>query len=93
VALSTGYRVLGTGYSGKDFPMSILNHFKSVPTITTDEVRTFLDEHDPVQYNLGDVGQPGEYEEEHIPGTKLIPLSDLEDRLGELDPAKPTVAY
>lgn len=73
--------------------MSILNHFKSVPTITTDEVRTFLDEHDPDQYNLVDVRQPGEYEEEHIPGTKLIPLSDLEDRLGELDPAKPTVAY
>ncbi len=73
--------------------MSLLNHFKSVPTITTDEVRTFLDEHDPDQYNLVDVRQPGEYEAEHIPGTKLIPLSDLEDRLGELDPAKPTVAY
>ena len=73
--------------------MSLLNHFKSIPTMTTEEVRTFLDEHDPDQYNLVDVRQPGEYEEEHIPGTKLIPLSDLEDRLGELDPANPTVAY
>ena len=73
--------------------MSILDHFKSVPTMTADEVRTFLDQHDPQEYNLVDVRQPGEYEEVHIPGTKLIPLGELEDRLGELDPSKPTVAY
>ena len=73
--------------------MSILDHFKPVPTMTTDEVRSFLEEHDPEEYNLVDVRQPGEYEAEHIPGTKLIPLGELEDRMGELDPAKPTVAY
>ena len=61
--------------------------------MTADEVRAFLDEHDPDQYKLVDVRQPGEYEAEHIPGTKLIPLGELEDRMGELDPAKPTVAY
>ena len=73
--------------------MSILDHFRSVPTMTTEEVRAFLDEHDPQDYNLVDVRQPGEYEEEHIPGTKLIPITELEDRLDELDPEKPTVAY
>ena len=73
--------------------MSILDHFRSVPTMTTEEVRAFLDEHDPQDYNLVDVRQPGEYEEEHIPGTKLIPITELEDRLNELDPEKPTVAY
>jgi len=73
--------------------MSILKHFKSVPTMTTEQVRAFLDQHDPDQYNLVDVRQPGEYEAEHIPGAKLIPLGELEERLGELDPAKPTVAY
>jgi rhodanese-related sulfurtransferase len=73
--------------------MSILKHFKPVPTMTADEVRLFLEEHDPEEYNLVDVRQPGEYEDEHIPGTKLIPLGELEDRLGELDSAKPTVAY
>jgi rhodanese-related sulfurtransferase len=61
--------------------------------MTTEEVRAFLDEHDPQDYNLVDVRQPGEYEEEHIPGTKLIPITELEDRLNELDPEKPTVAY
>ncbi len=73
--------------------MSILDHFKPVPTMTTDEVHSFLEKHDPEDYNLVDVRQPGEYEAEHIPGTKLIPLGELEGRLGELDPAKPTVAY
>ena len=73
--------------------MSILDHFKAVSTMTTEEVRAFLDKHDPDDYNLVDVRQPGEYEEEHIPGTKLIPIGELEDRLDELDPLKPTVAY
>lgn len=73
--------------------MSILNHFRSIPTMSAEEVRDFLDKHDPSQYNLVDVRQPGEYEEVHIPGTKLIPVGELEDRLEELDPEKPTVAY
>lgn len=73
--------------------MSIFNHFKPVPTRSAEDVRAFLAEHDPEEYNLVDVRQPGEYEAEHIPGTKLIPLGELEERLGELDPAKPTVVY
>jgi len=73
--------------------LSILNHFKPVPTMSPEEVRTFLEKHDPEEYNLVDVRQPGEYEDKHIPGTKFIPLGELEDRLEELDPAKPTVAY
>ena len=73
--------------------MSILSHFRSVPTMTTEQVRDFLQKHDPSEYNLVDVRQPGEYEEVHIPGAKLIPVGELEDRLGELDPDKPTVAY
>lgn len=73
--------------------MSILDHFKPVPIMSTEEVRAFLEDHDPGEYNLVDVRQPGEYEEEHLPGTRLIPLAELEDRLDELDPNKPTVAY
>jgi len=73
--------------------LSILDHFKTVPTMTPDEVRAFMEERDPEDYNLVDVRQAGEYEEGHIPGTKLIPLGELEDRLEELDPDKPTVAY
>lgn len=40
-----------------------------------------------------DVRQPKEYESGHIPGSKLIPIGELDKRLGELDPQKPTVVY
>ena len=36
-------------------------------------------------FTLLDVRQPAEYEAGHIPGAKLIPLPDLNDRLGEID--------
>ena len=44
-------------------------------------------------FTLLDVRQPGEYEKTRIPGARLIPLSELTDRLGELDPKKPVIAY
>ncbi|MGD9330706.1 MAG: rhodanese-like domain-containing protein [Desulfobacterales bacterium] len=44
-------------------------------------------------YTLLDVRQPGEYESEHLPGAKLIPLPELNQRLAELDAAKPTIVY
>ena len=40
-----------------------------------------------------DVRQPKEYEQEHLPGAKLIPLGDLGGRVNELDPNQPTVIY
>jgi rhodanese-related sulfurtransferase len=39
------------------------------------------------------VRQPAEYEQERIPGSKLIPLPQLLERSVELDPAKPVIAY
>lgn len=47
----------------------------------------------PDEYNLIDVRQPGEYEKGHIPGAKLIPITELASRVGEIDPAKPTILY
>ena len=38
-----------------------------------------------------DVRQPNEYENARIPGSKLIPLPNLNDRLSELDPQKPVI--
>lgn len=73
--------------------MALKDFFRSAPTMSAEKVRSFLDEHDPTEYNLVDVRQAGEYEEAHIPGTKLIPIGELETRLDELDPAKPTVTY
>ncbi len=40
-----------------------------------------------------DVRQPNEYRQSHIPGATLIPLPELSDRLGEIDPEKPVLVY
>jgi adenylyltransferase/sulfurtransferase len=39
------------------------------------------------------VRNPQEYEIARIPGAVLIPLHELQDRLGELDPAATIVAH
>ena len=73
--------------------MSILNYFKPVSTWPAEKVRQFLKEKNPDDYNLVDVRQPKEYEQSHLPGARLIPLGELQNRLSELDPNKPTVVY
>ncbi len=57
------------------------------------ETRSYMAEHKEGSYTLLDVRQPSEYESERIPGASLIPLPELSDRLGELDPEKPIIAY
>jgi len=44
-------------------------------------------------FTLLDVRQPEEYESEHLPGAKLIPLPELGGRMPELDAEKPTIVY
>lgn len=65
------------------------------PAYSSDELRSMLDAQ-PVEnpeFQLVDVRQDAEYAEGHIPGARLVPLPELADRLGELDRAKPVVAY
>lgn len=73
--------------------MKILDYFRPVDTWTADEVRRFLNERDQSEYNLVDVRTAKEYEKEHIPGARLIPMAELDARLSELDPQKPTITY
>jgi len=73
--------------------MGVMDYFKSVPTMTAEEARNFLAGKHPDEYNLIDVRQPKEYEGDHIPGANLIPMAELNDRLNEIDPEKPTIAY
>ena len=42
---------------------------------------------------LVDVRNEGEYETGSIDGAKNIPIAQLRSRIGELDPAKPTVVF
>ena len=73
--------------------MGILDYFKPVSTWSADEVRKFLDQKSPQEYNLVDVRTPKEYEPEHLPGAQLIPVAELETRWKELDRNKPTITY
>jgi rhodanese-related sulfurtransferase len=73
--------------------MGFMDFFKSVPTMTADEVRSFIADRQPHEYNLVDVRQPREYERYHIPGANLIPMAELKARVDEIDPEKPTFAY
>lgn len=73
--------------------MGVLDYFRKVQVMSTDEVNKLLKESSPEEFNLVDVRQPREYESGHIPGAKLIPLGELPGRLSEIDRAKPTVLY
>ena len=73
--------------------MGVLDYFKTIPGMTADEVRRFLADKHPDEYNLVDVRQPSEYKGDHIPGANLIPMAELKDRKDEIDPAKPTIIY
>lgn len=73
--------------------MSLMDLFKPIPSLEAGEVRRLIDRSDPGEYNLIDVRQPKEYEKEHLPGARLIPLSELNDRLGEIDSDKKTITY
>ncbi len=64
-----------------------------VASMDTDEAKAYMAEHEEGTFTLLDVRQPGEYENSRIPGAKLIPLPELVDRLGELDPDKPVIPY
>lgn len=67
--------------------------FTPVKSIDAEEAKKFMAEHKEGAYSLLDVRQPGEYETEHIPGAKLIPLPGLKDGLSQLDKHKPVIAY
>lgn len=73
--------------------MKITDTFRKVETLSIDEVRKWLSEKKEEEFALIDVREPEEYSEGHLPGAELIPLSDLFDRINELDPSKPTILY
>jgi sulfur-carrier protein adenylyltransferase/sulfurtransferase len=67
--------------------------FTPVKSVTADEAKKLITETSLSDITILDVRQPAEYEAEHIPGAKLIPIADLGNRLKELDPEKTTLVY
>jgi sulfur-carrier protein adenylyltransferase/sulfurtransferase len=64
-----------------------------VESMDVKEAKAYMARQKEGSFTLLDVRQPGEYEKGRIPGALLIPLPELLDRLGELDPEKPIIAY
>ena len=73
--------------------MGIADYFKTVSSMTAEEVREFLKNKNPDEYNLVDVRQPKEYERGHIPGARLVPVGEIQEHIKELDPDRPTITY
>ena len=67
--------------------------FTPVKSMDTEEAKEYIKEHKEGTFTLLDVRQPGEYKQEHLPGSKLIPVAELAQRKNELDPNKPVLVY
>lgn len=67
--------------------------FTPVASMNADEAKDYMAKHQEGEYVILDVRQPGEYEEEHLPGAKLIPLPQLGEAHQQLDPAKPIIVH
>lgn len=67
--------------------------FKPADNLDPVEAKEFMAARPAGGYQLLDVRQPGEYEQEHLAGARLIPLKELPDRVAELDPDQPVLVY
>lgn len=73
--------------------MKWMQFFTPAKSLNYSEAESYITDHPGEDITILDVRQPSEYEESHIPGAVLIPLPQLGDRAGELDPDKPTLVY
>jgi len=73
--------------------MQLKKLFTPVGSMDAEEAKAFMAGRREGEYTLLDVRQPGEYEDSHLPGAKLLPLPHLSDTYKELDPEKPTIVH
>ncbi len=64
---------------------------KAYEDITPQAVAQWRGQEDAPQ--LLDVRTSGEYVQGHLPGARLMPLNELESRLGQLEKDRPVVVY
>jgi sulfur-carrier protein adenylyltransferase/sulfurtransferase len=70
-----------------------MKYFIKIESLTPDDIRKFLSKRNPDEYSYVDVRQPGEYLLGHLPGAQLIPLDELPERGGEINPGKTIIVY
>ena len=64
-----------------------------VQSFNADQAKEYIAKASHDEFTLLDVRLPEEYEDEHIPGATLIPLSELTDRLDEIPKDKTIIVY
>jgi sulfur-carrier protein adenylyltransferase/sulfurtransferase len=65
----------------------------NIKDLTPEALRDFMRHHHEREYALIDVRQPGEYEQSHIPGARLLPLPELIQTMATLPADKQLVFY
>ena len=73
--------------------MKWLQFFTPVASIGWEEANQLVADNPPGEVIFLDVRQPQEYAAGHLPGAKLVPLGELDARLGELAGGKTLVIY
>lgn len=73
--------------------MKWLQFLTPVSSITWEEANGLIAGGSSPAPILLDVRQPQEYAAGHMPGAKLIPVGELEERLAELHPQQPIIVY
>ena len=67
--------------------------FVPVQSMDVPQAQKLINDVSARDLNIVDVRQPKEYEQGHIPGSRLVPLPELGDRIYELDPEQSTLVY
>ncbi len=67
--------------------------FTPVESVDAGKAGELIESSSAQDLTILDVRQPKEYEQGHIPGAKLLPLPELDSKLDDLDPARPTLVY
>jgi rhodanese-related sulfurtransferase/rubrerythrin len=65
----------------------------TIKDIAPEEVWNIIRGEEKEEYIVVDVRTPAEYEEEHLPGARFIPLNELDKRYSELDRNKKIITY
>ncbi|MDF1578634.1 MAG: rhodanese-like domain-containing protein [Desulfobulbales bacterium] len=67
--------------------------FNRVESLNGEAARKFIADRSAADYQVLDVRQPREYENEYLPGARLIPLKQLPEKQNDLDRQKPLLVY
>ena len=67
--------------------------FTPVESVDSGQAKEMMQKTGTGEMTILDVRQPSEYNAGHIPGSTLVPLPQLADRLDELNHEKPLMVY